>query len=131
MFPLLSIQDLTIGFQNENGLVPGVAGINLQVAKGEVLALVGESGSGKSITSLSILHLLPSPPAKYLSGKILFSGDGGEPVDLLQQTPQQMQRIRGRQIAMIFQEPMSSLDPVYTCGAQVTEAIRVHEPLSP
>ncbi len=131
MFPLLSIQDLTIGFQSENGLAPGVTGINLQVARGEVLALVGESGSGKSITSLSILQLLSSPPAKYLSGKILFSGDGGEPIDLLQQTPQQMQRIRGRRIAMIFQEPMSSLDPVYTCGAQVTEAIRVHQPLSP
>jgi peptide/nickel transport system ATP-binding protein len=130
MFPLLSIQDLTIGFQSESGLAPGVRGIDLQVERGEVLALVGESGSGKSITSLSILQLLPSPPAKYLSGKILFSEDGSEPIDLLQQTPKQMQRIRGRRIAMIFQEPMSSLDPVFTCGAQVTEAIRVHEPLS-
>jgi peptide/nickel transport system ATP-binding protein len=130
MSPLLSIQDLTIGFQSGDSLSPGVSGVNVNVERGEVLALVGESGSGKSITSLSILQLLPAPPAKYLSGRILFSRDGGEPVDLLTQTPQQMQRIRGRQIAMIFQEPMSSLDPVFTCGAQVTEAIRVHEPLS-
>jgi peptide/nickel transport system ATP-binding protein len=130
MFPLLSIQDLTIGFQTESGLAPGVEGINMQVERGEVLALVGESGSGKSITSLSILQLLPSPPARYLSGKILFSGNGGEPVDLLKQNPRQMQRIRGREIAMIFQEPMSSLDPVFTCGAQVTEAIRTHQQIT-
>jgi peptide/nickel transport system ATP-binding protein len=127
MSPLLSIQDLTIGFQTEGGMAPGVGGVNLQVARGEVLALVGESGSGKSITSLSILQLLPSPPAKYLSGKILFSRDGETPIDLLKQSPKQMQRIRGNEIAMIFQEPMSSLDPVFTCGAQVTEAILTHQ----
>jgi peptide/nickel transport system ATP-binding protein len=130
MSSLLSIQDLRIGFQSESGVAPGVGGLNLHVDRGEVLALVGESGSGKSITALSILQLLPSPPAKYLSGKILFSGEGEEPIDLLKQSPRQMQRIRGRQIAMIFQEPMSSLDPVFTCGAQVTEAIRVHQPMS-
>jgi peptide/nickel transport system ATP-binding protein len=130
MSPLLSIQDLTIGFQSESGLAPGVEGVSLEVARGEVLALVGESGSGKSITSLSILQLLPSPPARYLSGKILFSISGDEPVDLLKQGPEQMQRIRGREIAMIFQEPMSSLNPVYSCGAQVSEAIRAHQRIS-
>ncbi len=130
MSPLLSIQDLTIGFQSESGLAPGVEGISLQVARGEVLALVGESGSGKSITSLSILQLLPSPPARYLSGKILFSSGGDEPVDLLKQGPEQMRRIRGREIGMIFQEPMSSLNPVYSCGAQVSEAIRAHQKIS-
>jgi peptide/nickel transport system ATP-binding protein len=130
MFPLLSIQDLTIGFQSEDGLAPGVEGVNLQVARGESLALVGESGSGKSITSLSILQLLPSPPAKYISGKILFSSGGDQPVDLLKQGPKQMQRIRGQEIAMIFQEPMSSLDPVFSCGAQVSEAIRAHQKIT-
>ncbi len=127
MSSLLSIQDLTIGFQTETGMAPGVEGVNLEVARGEVVALVGESGSGKSITSLSILQLLPAPPARYLSGKILFTDTGDAPIDLLKQSPQQMQAIRGRKIAMIFQEPMSSLDPVFTCGAQIMEAIRAHQ----
>jgi peptide/nickel transport system ATP-binding protein len=126
MAPLLSIHNLTIGFQTETGLMPGVQGINLQVQRGEIVALVGESGSGKSITSLSILQLLPMPPARCLSGEILFTDSNHHCVDLLKQSPEQMQKIRGNEIAMIFQEPMTSLNPVFTCGDQLTEAIRAH-----
>ena len=130
MSSLLSIHNLTIAFQTEDGLVPGVQGINLEVRRGEIVALVGESGSGKSITSLSILQLLPSPPARFLSGEIFFTGRDGRRLDLLRQTPQQMQPVRGDEIAMIFQEPMTSLNPVFTCGNQVAEAIRAHRKLS-
>ena len=126
MSQLLSIQDLSISFSTEGGLIPGVEHVNLNVRKGEIVALVGESGSGKSITSLSILQLLPQPPARYLSGRILFTGRDGQTIDLLQQSPQQLQSIRGAEIAMIFQEPMTSLNPVFTCGDQVAEAIRAH-----
>ena len=127
---LLSIRDLTIDFQTEAGTLPGVQGINLDVQRSEIVALVGESGSGKSITSLSILGLLPMPPANVTSGQILFTTRDGASIDLLQQSPASMQDIRGNEIAMIFQEPMTSLNPVLTCGFQVTEAIRVHRRLT-
>jgi len=127
MPPLLSIHNLSIEFQTESGLVPGVKAINLDVHRGEIVALVGESGSGKSITSLSILQLLATPPATYTSGSILFTDGDHAPVDLLRQSPEQMQRIRGNRIAMIFQEPMTSLNPVFTCGHQVMEALRLHQ----
>jgi len=126
MPPLLSIRHLSIGFRTETGLAPGVEDIQLEVQRGEIVALVGESGSGKSITSLSILQLLPVPPTRYLSGEILFTDPAGTVLDLLKCSPKQMRSIRGRQIAMIFQEPMSSLNPVVTCGRQVMEAIRTH-----
>jgi peptide/nickel transport system ATP-binding protein len=130
MSQLLSIQDLSISFATESGTIPGVEHINLEVHRGEIVALVGESGSGKSITSLSILQLLPQPPARYLSGKILFTGRDNRTIDLLRQTPQQLQAIRGAEIAMIFQEPMTSLNPVFTCGNQVAEAVRAHRKVS-
>jgi peptide/nickel transport system ATP-binding protein len=129
MPPLLSIRHLSIGFQTETGLAPGVQDIQLDVQRGEIVALVGESGSGKSITALSILQLLPMPPARILSGEIFFTGADGQTTDLLRQTPDQMQKIRGGEIAMIFQEPMTSLNPVFTCGDQVMEAIRTHRRL--
>lgn len=128
--PLLQINDLQVDFVSENGISTAVAGISLQVRRGEILAIVGESGSGKSVSSLSILQLLPSPPARYTKGTILFSPDGDTAIDLLQQTPRQLRSIRGNQVAMIFQEPMSSLNPVFTCGDQVAEAIRQHQGLS-
>lgn len=109
---------------------PGVQGINLEVNRGEIVALVGESGSGKSITSLSILQLLPMPPARVGSGAILFSRRDGEVIDLLRQDALSMEKLRGNEIAMIFQEPMTSLNPVFTCGHQVAEAIRVHRKVS-
>ncbi|HEY4111668.1 ABC transporter ATP-binding protein [Puia sp.] len=126
MSALLSIQQLGIGFVMEDGIIPGVQDLSLEVRRGEIVALVGESGSGKSITSLSILGLLPTPPARYLSGKIFFTGRDGQTVDLLTLDPEALRRRRGSEIAMIFQEPMTSLNPVFTCGNQVAEAIRAH-----
>jgi len=127
---LLSIRDLTIDFRTEAGISPGVQAIHLEVDRGEIVALVGESGSGKSITSLSILQLLPMPPAHIKSGQILFTTRDGAVVDLLRQDHLSMEKIRGNEIAMIFQEPMTSLNPVFTCGHQVAEAIRVHQQVS-
>ena len=130
MQPLLRIEDLSIDFISEHSSVQALKNISLTVERGEVVALVGESGSGKSITSLSILQLLPAPPAVYRSGKILFAPDGEHAEDLLQKDKYALQSIRGNKIAMIFQEPMTSLNPVLTCGDQVMEAIRLHRGLS-
>jgi len=127
MSSLLSIRNLSIGFDTENGLAPGVENICFEIRRGEIVALVGESGSGKSITALSILGLLPAPPARVLAGEIVFSRRDGKAVDLLRQPLNVMQQIRGGEIAMIFQEPMTSLNPVYTCGDQVVEGIRIHQ----
>ncbi|MDE3252489.1 MAG: ABC transporter ATP-binding protein [Bacteroidota bacterium] len=127
--PLLQIDQLVLDFVSDGKVSNALKNINISVSKGEILAIVGESGSGKSISSLSILQLLPSPPAIYRSGKILFT-PGSDTVDLLQQSPAAMQKIRGNRIAMIFQEPMTSLNPVFTCGFQVVEAIRQHQPVS-
>ena len=126
MAALLSIEGLGISFVTQAGLIPGVSDLNLRVKRGEIVALVGESGSGKSITSLSILQLLPSPPARYVSGSILFTNRDGREIDLLKQDADTLRSIRGSEIAMIFQEPMTSLNPVFTCGDQVAEAIRAH-----
>ena len=128
--PLLQINNLQVDFVTEIGTTTAISNISLEVQRGEILAIVGESGSGKSVTSLSILQLLPSPPARYPQGEILFSPDGQQPVNLLTQTPQQMRTIRGNKIAMIFQEPMTSLNPVFTCGDQVMEAIQLHQQVS-
>ncbi len=130
MNPLLEIKNLSLDFSAESGTVHALKNISLSVNKGEVVALVGESGSGKSITSLSILQLLPSPPAKYISGEILFSEDGHTPEDLLKRDRYALQNIRGNKIAMIFQEPMTSLNPVLTCGNQVMEALLQHKKIS-
>lgn len=130
MQPLLRIEDLCIDFISERGSVQALKDVSLTVNRGEVVALVGESGSGKSITSLSILRLLPAPPAVYRQGRILLAPDGEHTEDLLQKDKYGMQSVRGDQIAMIFQEPMTSLNPVLTCGDQVMEAIRLHRKLS-
>lgn len=128
--PLLQINNLQVDFVTEIGTTTAVNDISLEVKRGEIVAIVGESGSGKSVTSLSILQLHPTPPARYTKGEILFSPGGTTAVNLLTQTPQQLRAIRGNQIAMIFQEPMSSLNPVFTSGDQVMEAIRLHRKIS-
>ena len=128
--PLLEINNLQIDFVTEGGTTTAVQDISLQVNHGEIVAIVGESGSGKSVTALSILQLLPTPPARYIKGDILFRASGKEPVNLLQQSPASMRTIRGNDIAMIFQEPMTSLNPVFTCGHQVQEAIRLHQQIA-
>lgn len=130
MQPLLRINDLSVDFNSEQGTVHALKNISLHVNRGEVVALVGESGSGKSVTSLSILQLLPSPPAAYTGGEILFSDTGLESSDLLKRNSHALQDIRGNKIAMIFQEPMTSLNPVLTCGRQVMEAIQLHKKVS-
>lgn len=129
IYPLLSIRNLTIRFRNGINFSPGVEDIGIQVQRGEMLALVGESGSGKSITALSVLQLLNSPPAEYMVGEILFCENGQEQVNLLAQDKKMIQKIRGNKISMIFQEPMTSLNPVFTCGEQVDEAIKAHQQL--
>lgn len=130
MNPLLEIKNLSLDFVSESGTTNALKNISLSVMRGEVLALVGESGSGKSVTSLSILQLLPSPPAKYINGEILFAENGEDTIDLLKRNRYEMQDIRGNKIAMIFQEPMTSLNPVLTCGDQVMEAILCHKKIS-
>ena len=135
MQALLTIENLSVDFISDKAhasrgtqeIVSAVKNVSFSVERGEIIGIVGESGSGKSVTSLSILKLLPSPPARYTSGRIFFSEDGKRIDDLLQSTNHELQRIRGNKIAMIFQEPMSSLNPVFTCGHQVVEAILAHK----
>jgi peptide/nickel transport system ATP-binding protein len=128
MIPLLQIKNLSVDFIAENEITPAVKNISFDVNKNEIVALVGESGSGKSVTSLSILQLLPIPPAKYSSGEILFTEN--ETKDLLQLSKKDLQKIRGNKISMIFQEPMTSLNPVLSCGTQVMEALLQHKKIS-
>lgn len=128
--PLLQVDQLSVSFSQHGTVNQALHQVSVTVHKGELVAVVGESGSGKSVTSLSVLRLLASPPAQYTNGHIWFSSDQQAPSDLLQATPQQMQQLRGKRIAMIFQEPMTSLNPVRTCGSQVMEALQQHLPLS-
>jgi peptide/nickel transport system ATP-binding protein len=131
MQPLLSIENLSVDFITDQQTTNAVKNISLQVNRGEILAIVGESGSGKSVTSLSILQLLPKPPAHYYpNGKILFSEDGDNVIDILNASAKDLQQIRGHKIAMIFQEPMTSLNPVMNCGKQVMEALLIHKKIS-
>jgi peptide/nickel transport system ATP-binding protein len=135
MNPLLCIKNLSVDFVSGFGpsgrnRTNALKNISISVGKGEILALVGESGSGKSVTSLSVLQLIPSPPAEYSSGEILFSEDGKRTIDLLKLDHQSLRNIRGNKIAMIFQEPMTSLNPVLTCGDQIMEAMRAHRKLT-
>jgi peptide/nickel transport system ATP-binding protein len=128
--PLLQINNLTVSFEKENNSFTAVKNLNMRVCRGEIRALVGESGSGKSVTSMSILQLIPSPPVSYKSGSILLYKNESECIDLLQLNTSELQAIRGAKIAMIFQEPMTALNPVITCGEQIIETIMLHQQLS-
>jgi len=125
--PLLEVRNLSVDFISENATTSALKDISFLVNKGEIVALVGESGSGKSVTALSILQLVPSPPAAYKNGEIIFSENSDSNIDILKAGSKQLQTIRGNKIAMIFQEPMTSLNPVLTCGDQVAESILLHK----
>ncbi len=120
--PLLSIRGLRTYFYTDSGVAKAVDGVDLDIRRGEVLGLVGESGSGKSVTALSVLRLIPDPPGKIVGGEIFFGGR-----DLLALSWDEIRAIRGNDISMVFQEPMTSLNPVFTIGMQVTEVILAHE----
>jgi len=121
---LLSVQDLKVYFSGNERIARALDGISYDVRKGETICLVGESGCGKTVSALTILRIIPQPPGEVMGGKILFNGQ-----DLLELSEEDMQKIRGNHIAMVFQEPMTSLNPVFTIGDQIKEAILVHEQL--
>jgi oligopeptide transport system ATP-binding protein len=119
--PVLEVQDLVTRFYTEDGIVHAVNGISYTLAEGESMAIVGESGSGKSVGVMSIMGLIPSPPGKVEQGVVLYNGR-----DLVHLPPEELRQIRGREIAMIFQDPMTSLNPVLTVGRQLTESLMLH-----
>ena len=123
--PLVEVRNLKTYFETEAGTAHAVDGVDFDIYQGEVLGLVGESGSGKSVTALSILRLIPDPPGKIVAGSVIFQGR-----DLLQVSWEEMRVVRGNEISMIFQEPMTSLNPVFTIGMQLKEAVLEHERVS-
>ncbi len=123
---LLSIRNLRVVFKTERGDVPAVDDVSFELAAGEILGVVGESGSGKSVTALSVMGLLPRPPARIDQGSIWFEGQ-----NLANFSANEMRQIRGSGIGMIFQEPMTSLNPVFTIGDQLMETVRVHQRVGP
>src|SRR5690348_14213505 len=129
-YPLLEIKNLSVDFITDSGKFSAIKNISFTINKGETVAIVGESGSGKTVTSLSILQLLASPPAQYSNGQILFSENGNVQTNILQLTREQLQSLRGNKISMVFQEPMTSLNPVQTCGSHVAEALQLHKRIS-
>ena len=127
---LLEFKNLVTEFHTEGTTVKAVNGVSFTLNKGETIGIVGESGSGKSVTSLSAMRLIPSPPGKISGGEIIFHQNDGTATDLLKISEEEMRKFRGNDIAMIFQEPMTSLNPVFTCGDQVMEAIILHQKLN-
>ncbi|HEV8672417.1 MAG TPA: ABC transporter ATP-binding protein [Methylomirabilota bacterium] len=121
---LLELKGLKTYFYTDEGVVRAVDGVDLHIDKGETLGVVGESGCGKTVTALSIMRLIPIPPGRIVQGQILYQGR-----DLVTLPPAQMRKVRGKEISMVFQEPMTSLNPVFTIGEQIAEAIRLHEGL--
>lgn len=122
---LLKVNNLGITFFTDRGALPAVQEVSFTVHPGETLGVVGESGCGKSMTALSLMQLIPSPPGKITSGEIIYKGE-----DLLKKSEREIQNIRGKEISMIFQEPMTSLNPVVTVGKQIMEAVLTHENIS-
>ncbi len=121
--PLLQVQDLHIRFDLEDRRIEAVRGVSLTLDEGETVAIVGESGSGKSVTALALTRLLPVPPARFVAGRIAFRGE-----DVLAMPPAELRKLRGGRIAYIFQEPSTSLNPVFTVHSQIAEALRLHRP---
>src|ERR671923_1888992 len=115
--PVLSIRDLTVEFTTEDGIVRAVTGVSYDLQPGEVLGIIGESGSGKSVSTMSILGLIPQPPGRIVSGEAMFKG-----TDLIKLSKKELRRFRGDEVAMIFQDPMTSLNPVLKVGYQLGEA---------
>ncbi len=124
METLLRIEDLETVFRSDDGEVKAVDGVSFEVGEGEMVGLVGESGCGKSVTALSIMRLIPDPPGRITGGVVRFGGR-----DLLSLSEKEMRKVRGNEISIVFQEPLSSLNPVFTCGEQVREAIALHQKL--
>ena len=122
---LLEVKDLTTHFFTQDGVVKAVDGISYNVHEGEVLGIVGESGCGKSVSAMSVMKLLPNPPGRIVNGSVVFEGE-----DLASMPEAGMRQIRGNRIAMVFQEPMTSLNPVLTIGRQLTETLELHQGLS-
>lgn len=127
---LLDVRNLVTEFKTEEGLVRAVNDVSFSLNRGETIGIVGESGSGKSVTSLSVMRLIPNPPGKIASGQIIYHTRDNQQVDLAQMPEADMRKYRGNEISMIFQEPMTSLNPVFTCGDQVQEAIMLHQKIS-
>src|SRR6266536_1469845 len=125
MPPLLEVRNLKVQFKTQDGVVAAVNDVSFHLDRGETLGIVGESGSGKSVTSLALMRLIPTPPGQIAAGTILFDGE-----NLLEYSEDEMRHIRGNRIAMIFQDPMTSLNPVLTIGRQITESLELHMKLT-
>ena len=121
MPPLLEVRNLKVQFKTQDGIVNAVNDVSFHLERGETLGIVGESGSGKSVTSLSLMRLIPNPPGKIANGSVMFDGE-----NLLDYSEEEMRHIRGNRISMIFQDPMTSLNPVLTIGRQITESLELH-----
>src|SRR5699024_12677426 len=122
---VLRVNDLQTHFKTDDAIIPAVDHVDFHVKEGEVLGIVGESGCGKSVTSLSLMGLIPKPPGEIVGGEVLLHGE-----DIVHLKEKEMRKIRGKQIAMIFQEPMTSLNPLFTIGDQMTEAVFINEKIS-
>src|SRR5699024_6752061 len=126
---LLTVENLSVAFPASGGDFQAVRGLDFKIESGKTLAIVGESGSGKSVTSMALMRLLDYTPGQIVSGRVMFDSDAG-PIDMARASSAQIRRIRGNEISMIFQEPMTSLDPVFPIGSQVMEALILHQHLS-
>ncbi|HEX5325414.1 MAG TPA: ATP-binding cassette domain-containing protein, partial [Acetobacteraceae bacterium] len=125
--PLLDIHNLRVHFHTADGLARAVEDVSIRIYPNETMVLIGESGAGKSVTGLAAMGLIPRGPAMEISGEIIFRGRDGQARDLVRLSPGALRRIRGNEIAMVFQEPMSCLNPVYTVGNQIADAVMLHQ----